>query len=1024
MTVSTHDRPSSASARTGLTVPPTWMLVVGVLAIWVAIWSLTRGSQTLALPGLGKTDVHDWLTDRRSDLIAGRDTNLLMQTTGVLADVFNAVVEWLQALVAKPEFPRPVPEIGWLGVVALAAWVAFAVASWQMAVLVTGSFLAFGYLGYWEDSLDTLIITFFSVGLALLVGIPLAVWMATSSRVTSLVTPVLDVLQTLPSFCYLLPVVLFFGISAPSAVVATLLYALPPVIRIAAHGIRSVSPAAMEATDSLGQTRRQRMTKVQLPLAKRTIIVGVNQTTMAALSMTTIAALVNGPGLGEPVLSALSAQAVGAAFVAGLCIVIVAVMLDRVTTAASERSERVTRAGHDPRQRRVMLVATGIAALGLVYLSRTYSALAQFPESSIGPTLAERVQSWTESLTSVLGGVTTAFKNQVSALLLNPMQDLLANSPWWLAGLAILALSVILAGARASLTTLVCLTLIYVTDLWHDAMITLTMTFVGTVLVMVLAVVFGVWMARSRALDAVVRPVLDAAQVMPPFVYLIPVLAFFDVTRFSAIVAGVVFAAPVAIKLVADGIRAVPATTVEAAVASGSSTWQTITKVQLPMARGSLVLAANQGLLYVLSMAVIGGLVGAGALGYDVVLGFSQGDYYGKGLAAGAAIVALGIMLDRIARSAAATSTDRGGRSPTSVRPTGNVKVRAEQEPGSGPGNQPVATKGCEMARGPRRSVWPGVAVCATLVLSACGGDIQETEEQNEQQAASGGGAECGELNLAVHPWVGYEADAYVVGHIAETELGCDVEYKELKEELTWPEFGTGEVDVIIEDWGHPDLEKQYFAEQGDGTAMDFGPTGNQGIIGWYVVPWMAQEYPDITNWQNLNQYADMFETSESGGQGQFLGSDPSYVQFDEAIVENLDLDYKVVFSGSENASIAAFRKAEQNREPLLGYFYEPQWFFSEVPLAKVELPEYTEGCQDDAAEVDCDYPVTELKKIVSTEWAEEGSPAVDLVENFTWTNDDQNTVAGYIAVDGMSQEDAAAKWVEENPDMVEEWLS
>ncbi|MDQ3307626.1 MAG: ABC transporter substrate-binding protein [Actinomycetota bacterium] len=327
------------------------------------------------------------------------------------------------------------------------------------------------------------------------------------------------------------------------------------------------------------------------------------------------------------------------------------------------------------------------------------------------------------------------------------------------------------------------------------------------------------------------------------------------------------------------------------------------------------------------------------------------------------------------------------------------------------------------MVRRNKRSVGVGVTACAALVLSACGGDIAEQEAQNEEQAQARGAGECDDLNMAVHPWVGYEADAYVVGHVAEQELGCTVEYKELKEELTWPEFGTGEVDVIIEDWGHEDLEKQYFAESGDGTAMAFGPTGNEGIIGWYVVPWLAEEYPDITTWENLNQYSDMFETSESDGKGQFLGSDPSYVQFDEAIVENLDLDFKVVFSGSENASIAAFRKAEENKEPLIGYFYEPQWFMSEVPLVKVELPKYTEGCQDVPAEVDCDYPVTELKKIVSTEWVEEDSAAVGLVENFSWTNEDQNVVAAYIAQDGMSAEDAAAKWVEENPDVVESWL-
>lgn len=314
------------------------------------------------------------------------------------------------------------------------------------------------------------------------------------------------------------------------------------------------------------------------------------------------------------------------------------------------------------------------------------------------------------------------------------------------------------------------------------------------------------------------------------------------------------------------------------------------------------------------------------------------------------------------------------------------------------------------------------VAACATFVLAGCGdsGSIDEETEANESAAAEAG--DCGDINMAVNPWVGYEASAYVVGTVAES-IGCTVTYKELKEDVSWQGFGTGEVDVIIEDWGHPDLEKKFFAESGDGTAMDFGPQGNVGIIGWFVPPWLAEEHPDILQWENLNKYADDFATSESGGQGQFLGADPSYVQFDEAIVSNLDLDFKVVFSGSEAASITAFQKAEENKEFLIGYFYEPQWLFAEVPLERVALPPYEEGCQDDPAKVDCDYPETTLKKIVSTSWADEGGAGVDLVKNFTWTNDDQNEVAKYISEDGMSPEDAAAKWVEDNQDTVDSWL-
>lgn len=665
----TRDKVRVTQRRVPRRQVPVWLLLVGVVAAWVLLWSLTRGSSTLYLPGLGRTGFHDYFTDLKADLIASRDTNVLMQVTGALSDFFNAVVGWLQKLISIPAFPRPVPEIGWLGVLGIVTWLTLAVAGWRLAVATTAGYLALGYLGYWNDSMDTLVIVFFSVAICLVIGIPVAVLMGNSRRATTIVTPILDVMQTLPSFVYLVPMVLFFAIGPAAAVAATVVFALPPVIRISGHGIRSVSPTTMEATDSLGQTRWQRLRWVQLPMAKRTIIVGVNQTIMAALSMVVIAAYVNGPGLGGPVLQSLQANQVGPAFVAGMCIVIVAVLLDRTTTVASERAEVVARGrGGSVRLRRLLLAVTGSIVLVMVYLSRTYSDFADFPESSIGPTVAEKVQSAVDWVTKNLSIQTTWIQDNITTFFINPLQDLLANSPWWLAGLALALVSLIVGGLRAFLTTVVCLAGIYVTDLWYDAMVTLTSVLVATFFVMVLAVILGVWMARSAPADRILRPVLDAAQVMPPFVYLIPVLGLFGTNRFTAIVAAIVFASPIAIKLVADGVKGVPPTTVEAATAAGSSHWQIITKVQLPMARTSLVLAANQGLLFVLSMVVIGGLVGGGALGYDVALGFSQGEYFGKGVAAGLAIVFLGIMIDRVANRAA--TGNRGLTAPEGLKET------------------------------------------------------------------------------------------------------------------------------------------------------------------------------------------------------------------------------------------------------------------------------------------------------------------------------------------------------------------
>ncbi len=643
---------------------PRWIPAIGVVVAWLVVWYLTKGTDTLDLPGRESTDTHDTLTGFRDSVLASRDTNPVVQLTTSIAEGFRNAVDWLQRMVSQPNLPRPVPEIGWLGVTALATWTGLAVAGWRIAVLVAASFASFGLLGFWEDSIDLLIITFVAVLAVVVIGMPLAIWIASSPRANAAVAVVLDLMQTMPTFVYLIPVVLFFGIGASGAVVATLVYALPPLVRIAGHGIRSVSPTTIEATDSAGQSRLQRLTKVQLPMARATIIVGLNQTIMAALSMATIASFIDGPGLGQPVLDGLKINDVGRAFVPGLLIVVMAVMLDRTTTAASERAESVARrGGHDQRQRRLLLGGAGLLALVLVYVSRSQLWAADFPETALGDDLASASDRAATAITDTLSPYTGALKDQLTLALLDPLQSLLAESPWYVSGAAIALLAFVLGGVRALVPTLVCLAGIYVFDLWNDAMVTLTMTLVGTVLVMVLALVLGVWMARSRGMDLVLRPLLDAGQTIPPFVYLIPVLALFGPSRFTAIVAGIVYAAPAAIKLVADGVKGVPATTIEASRSTGATRWQEITKVQLPMARSSLVLATNQGLLYVLAMAVIGGLVGAGALGYDVVLGFSRSEEWGKGMAAGATIVLLGIMLDRITRAAAAVRNPTRGES-------------------------------------------------------------------------------------------------------------------------------------------------------------------------------------------------------------------------------------------------------------------------------------------------------------------------------------------------------------------------
>jgi glycine betaine/proline transport system permease protein len=630
---------------------------VGILAAWLVLWAVLRGRDTLALAPADLTPLHRDITAFSDSVSAGRNSNpLFLYGFNEIRLLIDTFVTFIRDVIAQPSFDRPVPVLGWLGVVAVATLLAAVAGSLRVALLTAAGLVLIGMQGLWPEAMDTLALTIASVVISLLFGIPLGIWTGMSKRVSQVVTPVLDFMQTMPSFVYLVPLTLFFLIGPASATIATTIYAAPPVIRLTAHAVRNAPAGVVEAATSLGADRWQTLRTVRLPLARRMIVTGINQTIMAALSMATVAALINAPGLGQTVLQALETLNVGVAFNAGLAIVILAIVLDRTTTAISVRTD-VTQAGPThgtPALRRAALVAGVVATAVAIWVSRTYLWAAEFPPGSpVGPWIVRTAGDVSTYVQTNLSVLTLGLKDALTGGVINPLQSVLTDSPWWVVFAALAALAAVVGGVRAVLAVVVCLTLIIGLGLWGDTMTTLASTLIATALTMVVAVVLGVAMGRSGRIDSAVRPVLDAGQTMPSFVYLVPFLALFAASRFTAIIAAVVYAVPVATKIIADGVRAVPATTVEAATAAGSTRWQIIRKVQVPMSRHAIALAANQGLIYVLAMVVVGGLVGAGALGYDVVAGFSQAQLYGKGLAAGMAIVLLGIMLDRVAQAAA-----------------------------------------------------------------------------------------------------------------------------------------------------------------------------------------------------------------------------------------------------------------------------------------------------------------------------------------------------------------------------------
>ena len=594
-------------------------------------------------------DFQTWLVDQRN----ADEPSVVIQAFNNFASFLDDLVSWLIRFCGW---------MTWIGTAVVGVLVSLRFGGPKAAIWAIVAFATFALSGLWLESIQTLALMIAAVSLSLLVGIPLGIIAGRSDRFERAITPVLDAMQIIPAFAYLMPIVILFSVGPGAAVITTMIYAVPPAIRITALGIREVSSNTVEAAQAMGSTKRQILQKVQLPLARRTLLLGVNQTILFALSMVVIAGLIGGKGLGDVVTSGLNSYP-ALAILAGIVIVVMAMALDRITEAVAAQTDP-TRRHLTPelrRRLRVASIATAAVCIAVVATARLLGATAEYSHWTARDWLLARIQSvldYVANPDTVLFQITSWIGETIIRYGLQPLHDFLILTPWVVVLAGFTAIALVVSGWGPAVTTFLMLGMIGVIGQWEPAMDTASQVLVATVLAVVIGLGLGILAAESRAFSRALRPVNDVLQTLPQLVYLIPLIYLMPVSTVPGVIAGVLYAFPVVVRLVENGLRNVEPNAVEAAASFGATRKQVMTKVRIPLAQDSIMLGVNQGIIMVLAVVVIGGLVGSPGLGYEVAQGLGRSDF-GLGVIASLAILALGISLDRVTRSVRGVRPER-----------------------------------------------------------------------------------------------------------------------------------------------------------------------------------------------------------------------------------------------------------------------------------------------------------------------------------------------------------------------------
>jgi glycine betaine/proline transport system permease protein len=537
------------------------------------------------------------------------------------------------------------PRLSWLGVTLVMAWLGYIYGGARLALLCGLGFLSLAVFKLWDNAMLTLALIIICVPFCVVTGLMLGIWGYYSPAVNRwLIMPMLDLMQTIPTFAYLIPMLLLFGASPVSALLATGLFATPPMVRATVLGLNKVPHEIKDFADMAGCTRSQKLWRVLVPAAKPSLMIGVNQVIMLALNMVIISSMIGAGGLGYDVLLALRALKIGQAMEAGLAIVIIAIVLDRLSQAIA-RKRPETRLPSGLKRHANLLIAVALL-VATTLLGFIVPALAKLPDS-MTLTTAPYWKAGVDWLTFNYFDAIEAARVFVLLNFLNPLRAVFEALPWFGVLLALAVIGWRLGGWGLAVVITILVGATAATGLWLPAMQTLYLCGASALVACAIGIPVGLWASRSDRVESAVTPVIDTLQTIPSFCFIIPVVMLFRVGDVTAMIATVAFAVVPAVRYTNHGIRQVPLHLIEAGKVSGCTRWQLFRHVQLPVALPEIMLGINQTILLALSMIIICAMVGTRDLGQEVFKALAKADS-GRGLVAGLVIAFIGIIADRL----------------------------------------------------------------------------------------------------------------------------------------------------------------------------------------------------------------------------------------------------------------------------------------------------------------------------------------------------------------------------------------